>query len=76
MTDKDVLDLADLLKGLSGYSTNMYADYVKLSNGSSSVLQVDLDGLGAGTAVQTITLTSVNLNTDLATLVNNKVIVV
>jgi hypothetical protein len=53
-----------------------YADYVKLSNGSSSFLQVDLDGLGAGTAVQTITLTSVNLNTDLATLVNNKVIVV
>jgi len=76
LTDKDVLDLADLLKGLSGYSTSNYADYVKLSNGSSSFLQVDLDGLGAGTAVQTITLTSVNLNTDLATLVNNKVIVV
>ena len=41
----DKIDLSGLLNNLSGYNASNVSDFVTLTNGASSVLTIDLDGL-------------------------------
>jgi Ca2+-binding RTX toxin-like protein len=69
----DVLDLADLLTGehATTASLNNYLSFAKV--GSDTVLTIDLDGAGAGTVHQVITLQGVDLTAG-NTLTNTQII--
>ena len=51
VTDNDVLDLSDVLTGVYDPLTDVLSDYVRiLDSGANSIVQIDIDGFGVGTA--------------------------
>ncbi len=50
-TDNDVLDLSDVLSAVYDPLTDVLSDYVRiLDSGANSIVQIDIDGFGIGTA--------------------------
>lgn len=51
VTDNDVLDLSDVLSAVYDPLTDVLSDYVRiLDSGANSIVQIDIDGFGVGTA--------------------------
>ena len=62
-TDNDVIDLADVLSGVYDPLTDVLSDFVRILNsGPNSVLQIDIDGFGAGTAAWRTVATLQDIN--------------
>ena len=49
--DNDIIDLSDVLSGVYDPLADVLSDFVRINNsGGNSILQIDIDGAGAGTA--------------------------